>query len=176
MAEGAAVRARNRRGAEALHYAADGAPNADRWDENARIDLISYLIDAGADPNVVDHEGVTPAQHQENFERSPTSTSSTPGPDISVPEVPFGVARRRSPGCRSALTIWPRSARKMATRIARLIGAIQRDPFTGIGKPEPLKGDLSGYWSRRIDDEHRLVYRADDAEVKILKARYHYSQ
>jgi toxin YoeB len=48
-------------------------------------------------------------------------------------------------------------------------------PFAGIGKPEPLTGDLSGYWSRRIDDEHRLVYRADDKEVKILKARYHYS-
>jgi toxin YoeB len=62
-----------------------------------------------------------------------------------------------------------------ATRITRLIREIQRDPFTGIGKPEPLKGDLSGYWSRRIDDEHRLVYRADDKkEVKILKARYHY--
>ena len=56
----------------------------------------------------------------------------------------------------------------------RLIAEIQRDPFAGIGKPEPLKGDLSGYWSRRIDDEHRLVYRADDKEVKILKARYHY--
>ena len=63
----------------------------------------------------------------------------------------------------------------MAKRITRLIGEIQRDPFSGIGKPEPLKGDLSGYWSRRIDDEHRLVYRADDKEVKILKARYHYS-
>jgi toxin YoeB len=57
----------------------------------------------------------------------------------------------------------------MATRITRLIGEIQRDPFTGIGKPEPLKGDLSGYWSRRIDDGHRLVYRADDKEVKILR-------
>jgi toxin YoeB len=55
------------------------------------------------------------------------------------------------------------------------MGDIQRDPFAGIGKPEPLKGDLSGYWSRRIDDEHRLVYRADDKEVKILKARYRYS-
>ena len=44
-----------------------------------------------------------------------------------------------------------------------------------LGKPESLKGDLSGYWSRRIDDEHRLVYRADDKEVKILKARYQYS-
>ncbi len=71
---------------------------------------------------------------------------------------------------------WLGANRKMAARIARLIGDIQRDPFTGNGKPEPLKGDLSGYWSRRIDDEHRLVYRADEAEVKILKARYHYSQ
>ena len=71
---------------------------------------------------------------------------------------------------------WLGADRKMATRVTRLIGDIQRDPFTGIGKPEPLKGDLSGYWSRRIDDEHRLVYRADDKEVKILKARYHYSE
>ena len=62
-----------------------------------------------------------------------------------------------------------------AVRITRLIGEIHRDPFAGIGKPEPLKGDLSGYWSRRIDDDHRLVYRADDKEGKILKARYHYS-
>lgn len=52
---------------------------------------------------------------------------------------------------------------------------IQRDPCVGIGKPEPLKGDLSGYWSRRIDEEHRLVYRADDKEAKILKAPYHRS-
>lgn len=70
---------------------------------------------------------------------------------------------------------WLAADRKMAVRITRLIGVIQRDPFAGIGKPEPLKGDLSGYWSRRIDDEHRFVYRADDKEVKILKARYHYS-
>jgi toxin YoeB len=70
---------------------------------------------------------------------------------------------------------WPAADRKTVRRIVRLIGEIQRDPFAGIGKPEPLKGDLSGYWSRRIDDEHRLVYRADDKEVKILKARYHYS-
>jgi toxin YoeB len=69
---------------------------------------------------------------------------------------------------------WLSSDRKMATRITRLIREIQRDPFNGIGKPEPLKGDLSGYWSRRIDDEHRLVYRVDDREVKILKARYRY--
>ncbi|MCV7236430.1 toxin RelK [Mycobacterium branderi] len=62
----------------------------------------------------------------------------------------------------------------LSRRITRLIGEIQRDPFKGIGKPEPFKGELSGYWSRRIDDEHRLVYRADEDEVKVLKARYHY--
>lgn len=70
---------------------------------------------------------------------------------------------------------WLETDRKMVRRVVRLIGEIQRDPFNGIGKPEPLKGDLSGYWSRRIDDEHRLVYRADDKQVKILKARYHYT-
>ena len=69
---------------------------------------------------------------------------------------------------------WLASERKTARRIVRLIAEIQRDPFTGIGIPEPLRGELSGYWSRRIDDQHRLVYRADDEEIKILKARYHY--
>ncbi len=73
------------------------------------------------------------------------------------------------------LMYWLGADRKKAIRITRLIAEIQRDPFAGIGKPEPLKGVLSGYWSRRIDDEHRLVYRADEKEVKILKARYHYS-
>ncbi|MGV9348376.1 Txe/YoeB family addiction module toxin [Streptomyces spiralis] len=73
------------------------------------------------------------------------------------------------------LLFWLGSDRRMARRITRLIGEIRRDPFSGIGKPEPLKGHLSGYWSRRIDDEHRLVYRADDKEAKILKARYRYS-
>lgn len=68
---------------------------------------------------------------------------------------------------------WLDTDRKTARRITRLIAEIQRDPFTGIGKPEPLKGDLSGYWSRRIDDAHRLVYRAD-SEVKIVQARYRY--
>jgi toxin YoeB len=69
---------------------------------------------------------------------------------------------------------WLSSDRKTARRIVRLIAELQRDPFSGIGKPEPLKGELSGYWSRRSTDEHRLVYRADDKEIKILKARYHY--
>ena len=69
---------------------------------------------------------------------------------------------------------WLASDRNTARRIVRLIAEIQRDPFTGIGKPEPLRGELSGYWSRRIDDQHRLVYRANDEEIKLLKARYHY--
>lgn len=69
---------------------------------------------------------------------------------------------------------WLASDRKTARRITRLIAEIQRDPFVGIGKPEPLKGELSGYWSRRIDDEHRLVYRANDDQVKILATSYHY--
>ncbi|MEV1018858.1 Txe/YoeB family addiction module toxin [Streptomyces sp. NPDC050264] len=62
---------------------------------------------------------------------------------------------------------------EVARRIARLIAEIQRTPFTNIGKPESLKGDLPGYWSRLISDEHRLVHRVDEKEVKILKARYH---
>ena len=69
---------------------------------------------------------------------------------------------------------WLASDRKTARRIVRLVAEIQRDPFSGIGKPEPLRGELSRYWSRRIDDQHRLVYRANDEEIKILKARYHY--
>lgn len=69
---------------------------------------------------------------------------------------------------------WLASDRKTARRIVRLIAEIQREPFGGIGKPEPLKGELSGYWSRRIDDQHRLVYRVNEEEIKVLKARYHY--
>ncbi|SFU87520.1 Txe/YoeB family addiction module toxin [Pseudomonas sp. OV546] len=59
-------------------------------------------------------------------------------------------------------------------RINLLIKAIQRDPFNGVGKPEPLKHNLSGFWSRRITAEHRLVYGIEDNEVQILMCRYHY--
>lgn len=64
--------------------------------------------------------------------------------------------------------------RKMLVRINELIEDIRRDPFTGLGKPEPLKYHLPGAWSRRIDDEHRLVYLVTDREIVILAARYHY--
>ncbi|OEU88224.1 toxin YoeB [Streptomyces abyssalis] len=69
---------------------------------------------------------------------------------------------------------WSETDRRMTKRINRLIEDSKRDPFAGIGKPEPLKGDLSGYWSRRIDEEHRLVYRARGNELIVVQARYHY--
>ncbi|MGH8719647.1 MAG: Txe/YoeB family addiction module toxin [Burkholderiales bacterium] len=60
-------------------------------------------------------------------------------------------------------------------RINRLVEEIQKTPFTGIGKPEPLRHELAGYWSRRIDHEHRLVYRPAENEIRIAQCRFHYS-
>ncbi len=64
--------------------------------------------------------------------------------------------------------------RKLLKRINQLIQDILRTPFEGIGKPEPLKGDLSGYWSRRVSDEHRLVYTVKSDDVIVIACRYHY--
>jgi toxin YoeB len=69
---------------------------------------------------------------------------------------------------------WVRTDRKRALRVFRLIQETQSDPFVGIGKPEPLKHELAGCWSKRIDDEHRLVYQVLDAKIRILACRYHY--
>ncbi len=69
---------------------------------------------------------------------------------------------------------WQGQDRKTLARINHLIREIQRDPFAGIGKPEPLKHALTGYWSRRISDEHRLVYKVQDDALWIAQARYHY--
>lgn len=71
-------------------------------------------------------------------------------------------------------TYWVDHDRKLAKRIMRLIKEIERDPFDGIGKPEPLKHDMAGFWSRRITDEHRLVYSVDKNQILIAQARYHY--
>ncbi|MFE9626926.1 Txe/YoeB family addiction module toxin [Streptomyces sp. NPDC006527] len=71
-------------------------------------------------------------------------------------------------------TSWLKNDRNMLARINKLIEDFKRDPFTGIGKPEPLENHLPGAWSRRIDDEHRLVYLVTDKEIVILAARYHY--
>ncbi|OSM07032.1 Txe/YoeB family addiction module toxin [Magnetofaba australis] len=64
--------------------------------------------------------------------------------------------------------------RKMVKRLNELIRDIQRDPFSGIGKPERLKENLTGYWSRRINSEHRLVYAIDDGDIVIIQCRFHY--
>jgi len=69
---------------------------------------------------------------------------------------------------------WQKTDKKMLKRINLLIKDIQRSPYEGIGKPEPLKHGLSGYWSRRINDEHRIVYKSRDDTVLIAQLRYHY--
>ncbi|MCI5158826.1 MAG: Txe/YoeB family addiction module toxin [Candidatus Electrothrix sp. AUS1_2] len=69
---------------------------------------------------------------------------------------------------------WQQADKKTLKRINRLIRDIQRAPYAGIGKPEPLKHGLSGYWSRRITDEHRLVYQVEEDAVLIAQLRYHY--
>lgn len=69
---------------------------------------------------------------------------------------------------------WQRTDPKVLKRINALIKEIQRNPYEGVGKPEPLKYNFAGYWSRRINDEHRLVYQVNDAAVLIAQLRYHY--
>ncbi|HER20103.1 MAG TPA: Txe/YoeB family addiction module toxin [Chromatiales bacterium] len=69
---------------------------------------------------------------------------------------------------------WQTQDRKTLKRINDLIRDTLRTPFDGIGKPEPLKGSLSGYWSRRIDSSNRLVYAVDDGMLVIVSCRYHY--
>ncbi|MBK1704192.1 Txe/YoeB family addiction module toxin [Halochromatium glycolicum] len=69
---------------------------------------------------------------------------------------------------------WQRADKKLLKRINLLIQDIQRSPFEGIGKPEPLKHALSGYWSRRINDEHRFVYKVEDDSLFIAQLRHHY--
>jgi len=69
---------------------------------------------------------------------------------------------------------WQKTERKVVLRINALIRDIQRYPFDGIGKPEALRHALSGYWSRRITDEHRIVYKVEGDAVMIAQLRYHY--
>ena len=69
---------------------------------------------------------------------------------------------------------WQTQDRKTLKRINKLIIDSQRSPFSGLGKPEPLKENLSGFWSRRIDDTNRLVYAVDDTQITIIACSYHY--
>ena len=78
------------------------------------------------------------------------------------------------PEFREDLRFWVETDRKMALRALALIEAIMRDPFSGIGKPEPLKYLTSGAWSRRLTQEHRIVYLVRDDRIDFLQARYHY--
>ena len=71
-------------------------------------------------------------------------------------------------------TEWASIDKKLYQRIVSLIKDILRQPYAGIGKPEALKHEFSGYWSRRINDEHRLVYKVDDEAVIIASCKYHY--
>ena len=70
---------------------------------------------------------------------------------------------------------WAIVDKRVFERVRRLITEGAKTPFAGIGKPEPLKGDLKGYWSRRITDEHRLVYKATDEQLTIVACKYHYA-
>ncbi|MGI1668759.1 MAG: Txe/YoeB family addiction module toxin [Neptuniibacter sp.] len=69
---------------------------------------------------------------------------------------------------------WQTQDKKTLKRINKLITDVQRSPFEGIGRPEPLKENLSGFWSRRIDDTNRLVYAVDDTAITVISCRYHY--
>lgn len=69
---------------------------------------------------------------------------------------------------------WQQNDKKILKRINELIRDIERNKYEGVGKPEPLKHNLSGYWSRRITNEHRIVYRIEDNAVLIAQLRYHY--
>jgi toxin YoeB len=89
-----------------------------------------------------------------------------------------GESRRRAavfhPEFREDLRFWVENDRKIALRALSLVEAILRDPFAGIGKPEPLKHLAAGTWSRRLTEEHRIVYLVQHDRVDFLQARYHY--
>jgi toxin YoeB len=78
------------------------------------------------------------------------------------------------PQFREDLRFWVENDRRVALRVLDLMDAVLREPFAGIGKPEPLKYVLAGCWSRRVTQEHRLVYRVAGDRVYFLQARYHY--
>jgi toxin YoeB len=90
--------------------------------------------------------------------------------------LPAGVSREATfhPQLRQDLSYWVETDRKVAMRALELVEAVLRDPFEGIGKPEPLKYTLAGCWSRRLTQEHRLVYRVTERRIDFLQARYHY--
>ena len=81
---------------------------------------------------------------------------------------------RFTPSAWSTYVYWQTQDKKTLKRVNNLIDAACREPFEGIGKPEPLVGNLAGYWSRRIDDVNRLVYAVDDGDITVISCRFHY--
>ena len=79
-----------------------------------------------------------------------------------------------SPKAWDSYLYWQKTDKAIVKRINALIKEIQRSPFEGVGKPEPLKHALSGYWSRRVNDEHRIVYKVTEGHILIAQLRYHY--
>lgn len=75
---------------------------------------------------------------------------------------------------REDLRHWAETDRKLLLRLLDLMEAVVRDPFSGIGKPEPLRYRIAGAWSRRLDKKHRVVYKVHDDRIEFLQARYHY--
>jgi len=78
------------------------------------------------------------------------------------------------PQFRQDLSYWVETERRVALRALEIVESVLRDPFTGIGKPEPLKYEFAGCWSRRLTQEHRLVYRVTERRIDFLQSRYHY--
>ena len=73
------------------------------------------------------------------------------------------------------IDFWKKSGNvTIQNKITKLLDSISMTPFSGIGKPEPLKHELSGYWSRRISDEHRLIYKVENNRIKVISLRFHY--
>lgn len=95
-------------------------------------------------------------------------------PNKSRPETPKLREVLVEPEFREDLRYWVETDRKVALRVLNLVEAIAREPFAGIGKPEPLKYLGANVWSRRITQEHRLVYLVGDGRITFLQARYHY--
>ena len=71
---------------------------------------------------------------------------------------------------------WEKQDKKIFKKIQRLIKETLREPFSGIGKPEPLRANLKGYWSKRINDEHRFVYRVEENQLIIISCKFHYEK
>ena len=80
------------------------------------------------------------------------------------------------PNAKDEYEYWKKENAKIVERIRELIGSIKKDPFKGLGKPEPLKHGLQGYWSRRIDKVNRLVYAVKNDEIIVISCRHHYEK